>query len=89
MGDPEIYSCREWQQERFMPSNYREDVLRRAEANMYKRRENEEADAVSRMLNRSEEEQLERERAAWTYFFILILAGCLTAMVVWITGVQQ
>jgi hypothetical protein len=67
MGDPDIYSCREWQQERFMQSaSSKEDSLRRAE-----------------------QQEIEREKLAWTWFFGIIFIGFLTALLLWIAGVQQ
>jgi thymidylate synthase len=89
MGDPDIYSCREWQQERFMQQAWKEDILRRAEANMHRRREGEEADAVRRLIERSERQEIEREKLAWAWFFGIIFIGFLTALLLWIAGVQQ
>lgn len=72
-----------------MQQAWKEDILRRAEANMHRRREGEEADAVLRLIERSERQEIEREKLAWTWFFGIIFVGFLTALLLWIAGVQQ
>jgi hypothetical protein len=88
MGDPETFSCREWQQENYMQTGWREDVLRRAEASMERRREGE-RDAVHKMIALDQQRELEREKFAWRVMASVIAAGFALALALRLIGVAR
>ncbi len=69
-------------------TEWREDILRRAEDSMNRRRSSEEAEAVRRLIER--DLQLEkREALAWRVMIGLIMSGCLVSLALRFFGVER
>lgn len=70
-------------------TSFREDVMRRAEANMQRRHDGEERDAVRRMIDRDKSIEEAREAFAWRVMISIIMAGCALALALRLFGVER